>query len=352
MYLYDNELYQHDIAYVSGLPVCWENFRNATVLISGATGLIGSFLVDVLMYKNKTEQLACTVLVTGRNTEKAQKRFGRYWDNRWFRFFACDIMQDLPCWDGVVDYVIHAASNTHPVAYATDPIGTVTANIIGTKNLLDFAAAHQTRRVAFLSSVEVYGENRGDVERFTESYCGYLDCNTLRAGYPESKRAGESLCQAYIRQKQVDVVIPRLSRVYGPTLLRDDSKAMSQFIRNALAGEDIVLKSAGTQYFSYSYMADAVSGILYCLMYGQCGEAYNVADPASDIRLKDLAQIIAASVGKNVIFDLPDAVESAGFSRATVAVMDCEKLKKLGWHAEFDIHRGLQRTIAILKDIT
>lgn len=350
MYLYDNELYQQDIAYISGLSICWECLRNATVLISGATGLVGSFLVDVLMHKNRTEQLSCTVLITGRNTEKARSRFSRYWEDKQFHFFCCNLMGDLPCWEGAVDYVIHAASNTHPVAYATDPIGTVTTNIIGTKNLLDFAVEHQTRRVVFLSSVEIYGENRGDTEFFAESYCGYLDCNTLRAGYPESKRAGEALCQAYIRQKNADVVIPRLSRVYGPTLLKDDSKAMSQFIRNALAGEDIVLKSEGTQFFSYSYMADAVSGILFCLMYGQCGEAYNVADPSSNIRLKDLAQTIAASVGKSVIFELPDAVESAGYSKATVAVMDSTKLKKLGWHAEYDIRQGIQRTIAIMKD--
>lgn len=123
--------------------------------------------------------------------------------------------------------MIHTASNTHPLQYSGDPIGTITSNVIGTKNLLDYAASHQTERFCFLSSVEVYGENRGDADRFDENYLGYIDCNTLRAGYPESKRVGEALCNAYAQAHQIDFVIPRLSRVYGSTMLMADSKAIA-----------------------------------------------------------------------------------------------------------------------------
>ena len=256
----------------------WSMLQDRSLLISGATGMIGSFLVDLIGFKNLRDGLNCTLYALGRSEQKAQSRFSAFWEQPWFRFVCCDINAGIPLETACVDYVLHAASNTHPVAYATDPIGTVTTNIIGTYNLLEFAASHQTRRFLFASTVEVYGENRGDQAYFTEDYCGYIDCNTLRAGYPESKRAGEALCQAYIRQKNLDVVIPRLSRVYGPTMLMSDTKALSQFIRNSLAGENIVLKSAGTQFFSYSYVADAVSGILYCLCKGACGEAYNIAD--------------------------------------------------------------------------
>lgn len=346
MKFYDNRAYLQDIRDVGALELPWEQLCGRSILISGATGMIGSFLIDVLMEKG----LDVTVYALGRNEEKARARFARWWEDPLFVFVPCDINKGLNLNVQAVDYVFHAASNTHPVAYATDPIGTITTNIIGTDNLLSFAAEHGVRRVLFASSVEVYGENRGDQEYFTEDYCGYIDCNTLRAGYPESKRAGEALCQAYIRQKGLDVVIPRLARTYGPTMLMSDTKALSQFIKKGIAGEDIVLKSAGTQLFSYTYVADAVSAVLYCLFNGQCGEAYNVADSSSDITLRDLAGIIADCVGTKVVFDLPDATESAGYSKATKAIMDSRKLRALGWSARYDMRAGLERTIRILKE--
>ena len=170
----------------------------------------------------------------------------------------------------------------------------------------------------------------------------------MRAGYPESKRCGEALCQAYKAQKGLDVVIPRLTRSYGPTMLMTDTKAISQFIRKGIAGEDIVLKSAGTQYYSYTYVADAVSGLLHVLLKGENGEAYNIAEERSDIMLKDLAAVIAGIAGKEVIFELPDAVEAAGYSKATKARLDGSKLKELGWNAKYDIQSGMERTIKLL----
>lgn len=346
MKIYENELYLQDIRCVAELDLPWQQLNGCSMMISGATGMIGSFLIDVLMEKG----LDLTVYALGRNAQKAKSRFERWWNDRRFVFVECDINRGVALDVKTVDYVFHAASNTHPVAYATDPIGTITTNIIGTDNLLRFAAEHGTCRVLFASSVEVYGENRGDQEKFNEDYCGYLNCNTLRAGYPESKRAGEALCQAYIRQKGLDVVIPRLARTYGPTMLMSDTKALSQFLKKGIAGEDIVLKSEGTQLFSYTYVADAVSGVLYCLLHGECGEAYNIADSASDIMLRDLAGIIAGFAGKQVVFDLPDATERAGYSTATVAVMESEKIRTLGWKAQYTIQTGLERTIRILKE--
>ena len=217
--------------------------------------------------------------------------------------------------------------------------------------MLDFAVAHEATRFAFASSNEIYGENRGDVEFFDEDYCGYINCNTMRAGYPEGKRCGEALCQAYKAQKGLDVVVPRLTRSYGPTMLMSDTKAISQFIRKGIAGEDIILKSEGTQYYSYTYVSDAVSGLLTVLLCGENGEAYNIADEASDIMLKDLAAIIAETAGKKVVFELPDAVEAAGYSKATKARLDGSKLKAIGWQPRYDMKGGLSRTIEILKDI-
>ncbi len=349
--LWENELYLEDVGYVAGLELDWDSLKGTSFMISGASGNIGSFLIDVLMSHG---DLGIKIFALGRNEKKAAERFANYWDDPNFTFVAGDINQGISLPEDApdtIDYVIHAASNTHPKAYSTDPIGTVTTNIIGTDNMLKFAADHHCRRFLFLSSVEVYGENRGDVDYFDEGYCGYIDCNTMRAGYPESKRAGEALCQAYISAKDMDVVIPRLSRTYGPTLLATDTKAISQFIHKGVAGEDIVLKSEGTQNYSYSYVADAVSGIMFCLMKGECGGAYNIADPGSDITLKDLAGIIADYAGKKVVFELPDAVEAAGYSKATKALLDATKLRGLGWHADYDMKRGLTRTVDILKEL-
>ena len=347
MSLYSSALYLEDVSNIAGLVLPWEKLQNTSVLISGATGLVGSFLVDVIMTKN-LEGLNCTVYALSRNEQKARSRFSK-WTDEHLRPIAFDINKPLINKEiGTVDYVIHMASNTHPMQYATDPIGTITTNIIGAQNMLDFAVEHAASRFMFISSNEIYGENRGDTEFFAEEYCGYIDSNTLRAGYPESKRCGEALCQAYRSQKGLDVVIPRPTRSYGPSMRMDDTKAISQFLLKALAGEDIVLKSSGTQYYSYTYVADAVSGLLTVLLKGESGEAYNIADEKSDITLRNLAAIIAETVGRKVVFEIPDAVEASGYSKATKARLDGSKLKALGWHARYDIRSGVTRTLQIL----
>lgn len=351
MDIYNNILYREDIEFVAGLELPWEKLEDRSILISGATGLVGSFLIDVIMEKNR-KGLGCTVYALGRNEQKAKIRLGKWICSKHLQFIPYDVNQPMVRDDiGTVEFVLHLASNTHPLQYATDPIGTITTNVIGLKNMFEFAIRHNVVRFVFASSNEIYGENRGDTELFKESYCGYIDSNTLRAGYPESKRCGEALCQAYRTQKGIDVVIPRLTRSYGPTMLMSDTKAINQFIRKAIAGENIVLKSSGTQYYSYSYVADAVSGLLTVLMKGDNGEAYNIADKTSDIMLKDLASVIADTIGKKVIFEIPDSLERAGYSRATKARLDGGKLQALGWKSKYDIKRGTSRTIEILRTV-
>lgn len=333
-----------DIQQVCDLELPWEQLRNKTILISGATGMIGSFLTHVLLHK----EMNIHVIALGRNEERAKVRFKEYWGNKNFSFLSHDINTVLKL-EGRINFVIHAASNTHPVAYATEPVGTILTNIIGTKNMLDVAAEKCAERFLFVSSVEVYGENRGDIDYFDEGYCGYIDCNTLRAGYPEGKRAGEALCQAYIKEKNLDLVIGRLSRTYGPSMLESDTKAISQFIKKGVEKQDIILKSEGTQFYSYNYVADAVSALLTILLLGKTGEAYNISDNGSDISLRALAYMIAKYAGVEVRFELPSELEKAGYSKATKAVMNSDKLKKLGWKARWNIYEGIKETLEKLE---
>lgn len=345
------ELYNEEIKKYASKDIDWEKLRDKTFLITGATGLIGKFLIDVIMYKNDTDNLNCKIIALGRNESKAKERFANCFNSNLFKFYETDINETITIEEEKLDYILHAASSTHPLQYSNYPISTITANVIGTKNILDLAVKVNASRVLFASSVEIYGENRGDVEAFDESYLGYINCNTLRAGYPESKRTGEALCQAYIKEKGLDIVIPRLSRIFGPTILSTDSKALSQFINKAVNDEDIVLKSEGNQYFSYTYVGDAVTALLYTLFYGINGEAYNVSDTTYDITLKDLASTIAKQVGKEVIFDLPSEEERKGYSTATKAIMVSDKIKKLGWTVEESLDKTLITTINILKQL-
>ncbi len=345
-----SELYSEDLETCLDSVVNLTALRGKAVLITGATGMIGSFMVDALMHGNRNLGLDCVVVAMGRSEEKARRRFEKYWNDEKFVFVQHDVNFPIPEDVPVIDYIVHSASTTHPVAYATEPISTITTNIFGTWNLLNHLCSKSPNaRLVLTSSVEIYGQNRGDVEYFDENYCGYIDCNTLRAGYPESKRLSEALCQAYVKEKDVDYVIARLPRTYGSTMLKSDTKALSQFLMKGLNGEDIVLKSEGNQFFSYAYVADAVAAVLTIMLAGSRSVAYNIADEQSDITLKNLAGLVAEISGTNLRFELPDSTEKSGFSTATKAVMNASMLKELGWSPKYSIKTGIMRTLELLK---
>lgn len=344
-----NPLYMEDLSMIGKLSNVWADIDNSSILITGGTGLIGICIAEAILFHNRCFNSKIQVSILTRDYLKARMRLGAFIDDPLLKIIQGNICVEMP--DTIdCDFILHLASNTHPRAYAADPVGTIETNILGTQNTLKLAVKRKTKRVLFASSVEIYGDNRGDVVSFDEQYCGYIDCNTLRAGYTEGKRAGEALCQAYIEKFGIDVVIPRLSRVYGPTMLSSDSKASAQFIRKAINHEDIVLKSEGNQHYSYCYGADAASALLFLLVKGKCGNAYNVAGLKSDIRLKEFALLAAQTVGKTVVFELPDAEENKGFSKVSTALLNIEKIEKLGWYPQIDIVHGIERTINILRD--
>ena len=331
--------YQDDINYVLSMKGI-ETLKGKRVLITGATGLIGVHLTDVLMRLGGVK-----VIAVGRNKEKARDRLGEYYDHPDFTFLEQDVREPFP--EGlVVDIIIPLASNTHPLAYSKYPVETTLINVRGAENALSLAKKSGAV-VLYPSTVEVYGGSNGK-ESFSEIDTGKLNLATSRACYTESKRVSEALCQSYLSEYGVESKIVRLPRVFGPTMLGSDTKASSQFIIKSLLREDVVLKSKGEQFFSYCYVSDAVAALLYILIHGKVGEAYNVSSRACDIRLKDFASLCAGFNGKQVVYDLPSTAESKGYSIADRAIMDNSKLMALGFIPKFGIKEAIERTMTIL----
>ncbi|WP_303817213.1 NAD(P)-dependent oxidoreductase [Selenomonas ruminantium] len=349
MYI-DNKAYTDDIEAIINRNLPWNQLESKSVLITGASGLIGTCIIDAIQLLNKRKKLNISIFALARNRLNLEERFHDYIGEDGFYVITADVNKTIQLSEKI-DYIIHAASNTHPRAYATDPIGSIMTNIVGLNNLLQYANCIKTKRVVFLSSVEIYGRAHAQNDIFDENYCGYIDSNTLRAGYPEGKRAGEALCQAYREKYGMDIVIPRLSRIYGPSVKNDDTKAMSQFISDAVAGKDIVLKSEGLQRFSYTYVSDAVAGIFTVLLKGEDGEAYNIANLDENYSLKEISLFLSSIANTNVIYDLPNQTEKKGFSKSMVAIMNANKLKKLGWTNKYTLQDGLKRTVNILKQL-
>jgi len=344
---FSSELYKKDIITAALSNIEWVKLKNKNILVTGATGLIGTFLVDVLMYRNSEFNDNITILAVGRNKEKAIIRFGEYLNSPYFKFFNTDIQDSLNL-NTNIDFIIHGASKTHPIAYSTEPINTILLSVNGTESVLNLACKNNVQRTLFLSTVEIYGENQEDVDTFKENYCGYIDCNTLRAGYSEGKRAAEALCQAYIKEKNIDIVIARCSRVFGPTMGNDDSKVIAQLINNCIENKNIVLKSTGEQRYSYCYVSDVCSALIFLLLYGKNGEAYNISGDGN-LSLLEIAEYLSGYTGKKIVFENPSITESAGYSKTTKALLDSTKIKELGWKPNYSLQEGLSRTIEILR---
>ena len=240
-----------------------DSLRGKSFLVTGATGLIGVHLIDALMHLGKVK-----VYAVGRDKDKAVTRLEEYFDNPDFVFIEQNVC--LPFADDIkVDYVIPLASNTHPLAYSNYPVETIMINVKGTEHALNLARRCNAV-VLYPSSVEIYG-NTDSPRPITENCTGILNLSTSRSCYTESKRVCEAMCQSYLSEFGVDSRIVRLSRVFGPTMLESDSKASSQFIKKAVLGDDIVLKSKGDQCFSYIYVSDAVAAMLFVLVNGAKG---------------------------------------------------------------------------------
>lgn len=318
-----------------------DKLNDKAIFITGASGLICSTLIDQLMHYN-AQGYKIHVYAISRNEEYAYERFYTYWKNPLFTFIRHDVVEPLSM-KKPIDYIIHGASNASPKRYVTDPVGTMKANIWGIANLLDLAKEAKAR-LLYISSGEIYGE--GDGRDFTEDYSGYVNSLIPRSCYPSSKRASETLCVSYKEQYNTNVVIARPCHIYGMDTRRDD-RAFAQFLRSAKEGKDIILKSAGKQVRSYCHVEDCASALLYILLRGVNGEAYNIANRESVLSIKELSELIA-EVGKvKMVYDTSLKEILKGCSTIQRAVLDPSKLEKLGWKALIGLREGINKILTI-----
>lgn len=339
-----NTTYEQDILHASqcaGLP--WEKLDGANILVTGATGIIGSCLVDILMSR---QGRGYRVFAMGRNEGRASRLFAKHLGDGGLQLVTHDVRKPI---DSNIrfDFIVDAASGASPGVFAADPVGVLKTNIVGLVNLMDYGLAHGMRRLLYVSSGEVYGE--GDGSAFVETSSGYVDPMRARSCYPSAKRAAETLCAAYADQYGADVVVARPAHVFGPKFTEQDNRATAQFLRNAARGEDIVLKSSGAQVRSWVYVVDCATALLHVLLKGQGANAYNVADPGATLSIREMARAVADAAGVDVVFEAAEAAESKGYTPVTRSIFDVGKLRQLGWEPMGNVQENIAKTLKAVK---
>lgn len=347
--LYNNKLYREDLN-----TIIEDNdfnlLMNSSILVTGASGMIGSVIIDTLLLSNELLNLNIKIFALSRDEKSLIKRFKSNVNNPLFNIILNDINKPLET-NYNFDYVIHAASNAYPKAFSLDPVGTMMTNINGVNNLLNYGKNHNLKRFLFVSSGEVYGQAEENIESFKENYSGYVNPLNPRSCYPNGKRAAETLCISYCSQYDLDTVIARPCHTFGPSATAKDNRAASQFINRVSQDKNIIMKSDGLQLRSYIYVSDCVSALFSILLKGECGNAYNVANKNSNITIREIAQHLANLSNKKIIFENPSDKEKNSYNPVSKSVLDPSKLESLGWKARYNAADALKRTVSILKQI-
>lgn len=341
----NNYIVSEDMSRIYDSCAGLEALMNTSVYITGATGMIGSYLTAFLIWLNEEQSYHLNIYISVRNTDKARYIFGSFCDKEYFHILKNDITAEVPT-ELKADYVIHAASLASPQYYGSNPVETMLPNIIGTYRLLEYAQINEIKGMVFLSSGSVYGSCETEAAITEENY-GKMDFLALGNVYGESKRCAEALCHAYSVEYGIKVMSARIHHTYGPTLdIKNDSRVFAEFVRNIVARKNIVIKGTGASERSFTYITDTVAALLTILINGKSGESYNVAN--ATVSIDELAETL---VGLFPELDLKveyQARKQAGYCSSPEkrsASVSTEKLKKLGWNAKFGIKEGFERTI-------
>jgi len=346
--MYENVVVQDDMKdLVARNEIPKESFRNKKILVTGANGMLATYLIYFFMFLNAKEDANIDIYALTRNRQKAEKRFGAFLENRKFHLVIGDVCSEINV-DENVDYIIHSAGNASPHFIIHDPIGIIKANTIGTVNILDFAKKHRCARVLYTSTREIYGEESADIQEITEEQYGCIDPTHIRSCYPESKRLAETLLESYRFQYSIDYVTVRIAHSYGPGMnIENDGRVMSDFIFDTVSGHNIILKSTGNAERAFCYLTDAIAGILIAMANGKSGNAYNLANEAEPMLIRDVAEMLVnlfPEKGIRVEYQIPRET-SIGYSKVKRTKLNTDKLRKLGWKCRVSLSEGLRRTV-------
>lgn len=312
-------------------------FDGKTVLVTGATGLLGKLCVKSLLQSGFNTQVIALV----RNKEKADMLFG---ETKRLTYLVQDINQRIQT-DRRVDYIIHTASTTSSQDFVEKPVETIYTALNGTRNVLEFAKNKRITSMVYLSSLEVYGVP--EKEDIREEDYGFIDILNPRSSYSESKKMVETLCISYGSEYGVPVRIARLSQTFGAGVSKLDNRVFAQFAKAVINEENIVLHTKGETKRNYCYTTDAIRGIFTILTKGEKNNAYNVANKNTYISIADMAKSLENDKTK-VVFEIDDI--NRGYNPTVKICLNTEKLESLNWQAKVSLEEMFERTIQDLKE--
>lgn len=327
----------------------YEDLKNSTVLITGASGMIGSYIVNTLITLNNIKNSNIKIIILVRNKNKLSKNI---LNNNNIKILEQDVINKINVSEKL-DYIIHAASPASPTIMKDHPFETNIANTVGTYRTLELAIKKKVKSYLFISSREIYGQpQRGQIIFKENGNLGYVDHLVPRNGYAEGKKAAENLCMCAKDEYGINAKIVRLAHTYGPGMSLTDGRVQADFLRNVINCEDIIMKSTGESIRTYTYISDAIIAIFKILLEAK-DTVYNVSTEIGKTSIKQLAELLANLSNTRVIIDVKaGAVNKKGNSSFTEGILSSDKIKnELNWEAKYSLNEGFKRTIEYLKQL-